>query len=182
MKKIIAMLLALVMVLGCLSACGQTPPEETKGNPTPTETEFVAPTQSTEPKEELGKLPLTEEDVTLTIGIRAGSNVEDYETNEYTKWIKERTGIKLDFKVYANDKAEAATQLNLEVAGNEKLPDIIWGFTGIDESMMYELGEDGYFVDLTDYFSESAYWFWEEMAFVEADHQKNIFQYIITHI
>lgn len=178
MNKSIALLLVLAMILGCLAACGPAAPEETQGNNPPAETtEFVAPTQSTEIKEELGKLPLTEEDVTLTIGIRASANVEDYETNEYTKWLEEQTGIKLDFKVYATDAAEAATQLNLEVAGNEKLPDIIWGFTGVDAAMMYELGEDGYFVDLTNYFSESSYWFWEEMAFVDEAHQKNIFQY-----
>jgi len=178
MKKTLAMLLALVMVLSCLAACEKGPAEETKGNDAPKETtEYVAPTQNTQPKEELGKLPLTEEDVTLTIGIRQSSNVEDYETNEYTKWLEEKTGIKLDFKVYSNDSSEAATQLNLEIAGNEKLPDILWGFTGVDAAMMYEFGEDGYLVDLTDYFSNSAHWFWEEMQYVAEADQKNIFQY-----
>ena len=178
MKKIIAMLLALVMVLGCLTACGQTPPEETKANtPPPETTEFVAPTQSTEPKEELGKLPLTEEDVTLTIGIMQHPRVENFDTNDFTVYIEENTGINLEFKYYANDMSESVTQLNLEIAGNEELPDILWGFTGIDNALMYELGDDGYFVDLKDYFSESAYWFWEEYQYLSETEQQEIFQY-----
>ncbi|MBR6825808.1 MAG: extracellular solute-binding protein, partial [Oscillospiraceae bacterium] len=178
MKKIIAMLLALVMLLGCLAACNQTPPDQTKDTTPPKEnTEYVAPTQNTDPKEELGKLPLTEEDVTITIGLPQSANTEDYETNDYTLWLEEKTGINLEFKLYSGDKSEAITQLNLEVAGDEKLPDIIWGFSAIDNSLMYELGEDGYLVDLKDYYSKYGYWFWEEMASVPENDQKALFQY-----
>ena len=178
MKKIIAMLLALVMILGCLAACNQTPPEQTKDTTPPKETtEYVAPTQNTEKIEELGKLPLTEEDVTLTIGIMQSANTEDYETNDYTLWLEEQTGIDLQFKYFSNDKAEAVTQLNLMIAGNEKLPDILWGFTGVDSAMMYELGEDEYFVDVKDYFSEYGYWLWEEYEYVPEGDRTAIFQY-----
>lgn len=178
MKKTVAMLLALVMVFSCLAACEKAPGEETKGTDAPKETtEYVAPTQNTQPKEELGKLPLTEEDVTITIGIPQSSKTEDYETNVYTLWLEEQTGINLEFKIYSGDKSEAVTQLNLEIAGDEELPDIIWGFNDISTSLMYELGEDGYLVDLKDYFSEYAYWFWEEMEYVPENDQKELFQF-----
>ena len=178
MKKIIAMLLALVMVLGCLAACNQTPPAETKDTTPPKETtEYVAPTQNTEKKEELGKLPLTEEDVTITIGIPHHLNTQDYETNDYTLWIEDQTGINLDFVTFSNDGNEAVTQLNLMISGNEKLPDILWGFGGVSNALMYELGEDGYFVDIKDYFSEYGYWFWEALNQCNPGVNPKIFQY-----
>ncbi len=178
MKKTLAMLLALVMVLSCLAACEKGPAEETKGNDAPKETtEYVAPTQNTQPKEELGKLPLTEEDVTITIGLPQDVKTEDYETNAYTLWLEEQTGINLEFKYFASDKAEAVTQLNLMMAGNEELPDILWGFSGIDSAMMFELGEDEYFIDIKDYFSEYGYWFWEAYNEVPEAERANIFRY-----
>ena len=180
MKKIIAMLLALVMVLGCLAACEKAPAEETKGTTPPKEnkeTTPVAPTQPQETNPALGSLPLTEEEVTLTIGIMQHPRVENFDTNDFTVYLEENTGINIEFKYYANDTSESVTQLNLEIAGNEKLPDILWGFTGINSSLMYELGDDGYFVDLKDYFAEYGYWFWEEYSYLSASEQQAIFQY-----
>ena len=178
MKKTLAMLLALVMVLSCLAACEKGPAEETKGNDAPKETtEYVAPTQNTQPKEELGKLPLTEEDVTITIGLSQNVKTEDYETNAYTLWLEEQTGINLEFKYFASSANEAVTQLNLMMAGNEELPDILWGFSGVDSAMMFELGEDEYIIDIKDYFSEYGYWFWEAYNEVPEAERANIFRY-----
>ena len=161
MKKIIAMLLALVMVLGCLAACNQTPPAETKGTTPPAkETQPATPTQPQETNPALGELPLTTKGETITIGVMQHANTEDYETNDFTLWVEEQTGVNLEFVYFSNDNAEAMTQLNLMLAGNEELPDVLWYFTGMDLATMYELGEDGTFLDLTEYFNTSAHYFW----------------------
>ncbi|MBP3587993.1 MAG: hypothetical protein J6J51_03065 [Clostridia bacterium] len=184
MKKLIALFLCLVMVLG-LVACGakeEPKVEEPAFEVAETKEPEAAPEEvvSEQPEKvapELGTLPLVTEEATITIGVRQSPNTEDYETNDYTKWIEEQTGVNLDFVYFSNDKDEAKTQLNLMIAGGEKLPDILWGHTGIDTALMYELGEDGYFVDLKDYFTEYGYWFWEEYEYIPEADQAAVFQY-----
>lgn len=184
MKKHIALLLCLVMVLSCLAGCGDSGNDQTTKAPETNAPGTDAPEgttdadeQTTVAGEQLGELPLVKEETTITIGVRQSPNTEDYETNEYTKWIEEQTGLNLDFVYFANDKTEAVTQLNLMISGKQELPDILWGFTGISSSLMYELGEDEYFVDITDYFSDYGYWFWEAMEKVPESDQAKILQY-----
>jgi len=185
MKKLIALFLCLVMVLGCFAGCGkQEEPKVEEPAPSTTETkepeakpEEVAPEQPEEPAPELGALPLVTEETTITIGLMQNANTEDYETNEYTKWLEEQTGLNLDFVYFSNDKTEAVTQLNLMIAGGEKLPDILWYMTGVDTALMYELGEDGYILDLKDYFSEYGYYFWESYNEVPEMDREKIFQF-----
>lgn len=176
MKKLIALFLCLVMVLS-LAACGakeEIKVEEPASEPAP---EMAVPEQPEEPAPELGTLPLVTEETTLTIGIMQSANTEDYETNEYTQWLEEQTGLNLDFVYFSGDSEEAVTQLNLMIAGGEKLPDILWGMKGVDAPLMYELGEDGYLVDIKDYFTDYGYYFWEEYEYVEEADRAGIFQY-----
>lgn len=183
MKKLIALLLALVMLLS-MAACGAKTEEPAQDTATPeapapdsAPAQDVAPAQPEEPAPGLGELPFVTEETTITIGLMQSSNTEDYETNEYTKWLEEQTGLNLDFVYFSGDKTEAVTQLNLMIAGGEELPDILWGMNGVDTALMYELGEDGYILDLKDYFSEYGYYFWESYNEVpEADRAK-IFQF-----
>jgi len=184
MKKLIALLLALVMVLSMV-ACGakkEEPAQDAEETPEApaqdsTPAQDVVPEKPEEPAPELGVLPLTEEEVTITIGLMQNSNTEDYETNEYTLWLEEQTGINLEFKYFSNDEGEAVTQLNLMIAGGEELPDILWGMKGVDAALMYELGEDEYLVDVKNYFSDYGYWFWEEYEYVPEADKEAIFQY-----
>ena len=44
-----------------------------------------------------GVLPIAPDGVTLTVGLTAQSNVVDYSTNDFTLWIKDKTGITFDF-------------------------------------------------------------------------------------
>jgi len=185
MKKLIALFLCLVMVLGCFAGCGkQEEPKVEEPAPSTTEKkepeakpEEVAPAQPEEVAPELGTLPLVTEETTITIGLPQQANTEDYETNEYTKWIEEQTGLNLDFVYFSNDYDEAVTQLNLMIAGGEKLPDILWSMAGVDTALMYELGQDGYVLDLKDYYTDYGYWFWEAYNQVNESDQGKIFQY-----
>lgn len=124
--KLTALLLAMAMLLG-LAACGKT--EGPAG-------------QSGED----GK-------VTLTIGVLAKSNVESYEDNAFTRFLEEKTGYEIEFVQFSSSVAEFRTQFATMIAGGEKLPDLLFGFSlNVDERNRY--GADGYFLDLTPYFED----------------------------
>lgn len=153
MKKLIALLLCLVMVVSVLAGCGPTAP--TGGN-----------NDDTGSANNNETLP---DDIVLTIGIPQNGKVEDYDTNAYTLWLEEVTGYDLQFRVYQGTAADYKSQLSVSLVDGEELPDMLIGFdlgTGVYE----EYGEDGYFIDLKPYFDDkegkSKSW-WERFAQLE---------------
>lgn len=189
MKKLIAILLSLLLVLGCFAGCAktETPPEEAPAAETPEETEAPAEGEDATPEEtpdaessgEQATLPLVSEgeEATITIGLPQSPLTEDYETNDYTLWLEEQTGIDLEFVFFSSDPTEQVTQLNAMVSGGDKLPDIMWNLWGVEPSLMNELGEDGYFLDLNDYFEQYGNYFWEAYNMVKPSQRDQIFQY-----
>ena len=164
MKKTIALLLALVLILG-LAACAAKPAETNQPAQQETKTETKEETKTEtkeEPKQEEPKAEEPAEPVTLTIGLVQKVNVESYEDNEFTKWLEEQTGYNIEFVYFSSDHAEAVTQLTAMMAGGEKLPDIIWGINGV-EHLRNEWGRDGYLIDLKPYIDdpEASKNFWE---------------------
>ena len=179
MKKFLAILLCLVMVLGCLVGCAktetkqeeapkqeETKKEEPKKEEPKKEEKKEEPAQQEEKKDETpawvpGQLPLVQpgEDNVITIAVQQHAMVEDYETNAATLWLEEQTGVDLQFVYFSSTDAEALTQLNAMVAANEKLPDIISHFTCVNALTRNQLGEDGYIIDLRDYMENDTYWF-----------------------
>lgn len=89
-------------------------------------------------------------DGTLTVGITDNALVTDYETNAYTLWLEEQTGLDLKFHVFAASSADAKSQLATMVAGGEELPDVIIGL-GLGDGEIKGYGDDKYFIDLKDY-------------------------------
>ena len=184
MKRMLALVMVLALALG-LAACGgqaassaassEATPASSEATPasseaTPASSEEAAPASSEEaaPGEKAvvpGELPLVPEGetVTLTIGIQQNPLTEDYETNDYTKWIEEQTGVNLDFVYFSSDANEAAQQLALMISGGEKLPDILYRNFGLglnSTTKIFEYGEDGYLIDLKPYFDQGlAYYF-----------------------
>ena len=71
----------------------------------------------------------------ITIGINQDILCENYDTNDYTLWIEEQTGIDLQFNYFADDETESAQQLNAMIAAGEKLPDILWHFSGMSDAL-----------------------------------------------
>ena len=89
-------------------------------------------------------------DATLKIGIPQSSNISSYEDNGFTKYLEEKTGVKIEFVYFASAAEEYKKQLALTCGAQEELPDILLGFD-IGHYMINQYGEDGYFVDLTEY-------------------------------
>lgn len=184
-RKLIAMLLCLVMLLSCFAGCGKQEevseePEVEQPSETTTETQpEEAEKTETEVAVETSYLPLVKEgEETLTIGIMQNANVENYDTNAYTVWLEEQTGINLEFVDFSGDGEEAGTQLALMMNAGEELPDILWDFNGLKIDAVNEYGEDGYFIDLNPYFDEYAHYFNEmvEQLTVDAD-KPNVLAY-----
>lgn len=146
MKKLLCMLLCLLLAAGILAGCNTQP--QTK-DPT-------APTNGMSSEgvhyDADGKLVVPKhEGVTLTIGIPKNANVLDYYDNYYTKWLEEKTGITLEFREYGYAAADYQKQLSTETAvPNPDLPDILWNF-GLGDSLLTQYGDDGFFLDISDY-------------------------------
>jgi len=174
MKKSIrftALLLCLAVMAGCLAACGTkavTPSSSSSASSSsaasssssaPASSSAASSSSSAASSESDTGLPLVKSgtDAKLTIGIQQNAKVENYDTNAFTKWVEEKTGVKLEFVYFSSDNSEAATQLSLMISSGEKLPDIIWDNRGITQAQMFEYGEDGYFLDLSKYFADQKY-------------------------
>ena len=158
MKKLIALLLALVMVMAMV-ACGNTnaPAKETEAP------KADAPAKETEaPKADETEAPAEEEPTVITIGIQKKDTVEDYDTNWLTQTIEEACNVDLEFVFFSADNAEFGTQFGLMCTNNEELPDIVFGSpTGGNSTFHNEYGAMEYFIDLTPYLTDAEktpYW------------------------
>ena len=175
MKKIIAMLLCLVMIVGLFGACstsgneGTKAPDGTEGTKAPDGTKgtdgkdetTVAPgydfPASATDGVELGKLPLVPEGTkaTLTIGIRHPAETVGFDDNLMTLWLEEKTGIDLQFQIYS--WTDYLSEVNAKIAADQNLPDIFWSMALAP--FMSEWGNDEILMDVTPYFEEQSFWF-----------------------
>lgn len=98
---------------------------------------------------EPGVLPLTDEKITLTIGVQGNGVVIDWNTNEQTLYIEEVTGVDLEFIEYP--QKEYISKINLMIAGGgEDLPDMLMGSVG-SKSTLVSWGDTGLIIPLNEY-------------------------------
>lgn len=104
-----------------------------------------------------GTLPLTTEPKTLTIGLMQNTSVTDYEDNDYTKLIEERLGVDVEFFFFPADTSEAKQKLQLMIASNQELPDIISTISMTDAEIA-SYGAQGIFLPLNDLLEKHSYY------------------------
>lgn len=126
MKKFVAILLVLVIVLG-LCACGNK-----AGAP---------------------QAELTDDGrVKLSIGLTSNARVLSYDDNALTEWIEETCGVELEFVEYAGG-TDVDTQISTTIAARQELPDILFAIS-LNENTMRRYGKDGYFLNLNKYYED----------------------------
>ncbi|MEE1328407.1 MAG: extracellular solute-binding protein [Oscillospiraceae bacterium] len=144
MKKILALILALAMVLS-LAACGkpaEQPPVETQPATPDTQPVETEP-EVQEPQKNVDRYPLQSD---KTFEVVSGSDIfgDDGET-VITQAMQKATGVDIDWSFMT------AEQVQLALTGKD-LPDAIFQYASLlDKATMYEYGQGGYFVNFMDY-------------------------------
>lgn len=147
MKKTIAILLCLTMLISLLLVgCGDD--KKTSGN---------------------------NDGNTITIGIPRNATIDDYDTNAFTVWLEETTGINIEFQFFAANQGDYSSQLSTMIAGEEKLPDMLWNFS-LGNEVYRQYGDYGYFLDLASYYNdpEKGKPFWDRVAELPEEMQEAI--------
>jgi putative aldouronate transport system substrate-binding protein len=162
MKKTLAFLLVLIMLLSVLTACTRTGDTLT---PTQAPTGAATSKPSTEEPSEgglvladLGAMPLiTSGEYTLTIGLPQSVQVTDYYDNYLTNLLQEKSGLNFEFVFFPSTGAEAIQKLELMVSANQELPDII---TAINVGPLGKLsyGTQGVYLALDEYLETDTHW------------------------
>jgi putative aldouronate transport system substrate-binding protein len=109
---------------------------------------FSAVAQGTIERIPEGLFPLTTEPKTLKVFIGTNVNIENHDTNTFTKWYEEQTGVKVEFQVAAGTPQDITQSLNLMLASGD-YPDIILN-AGVTNSQLALYGQQGIFLPLND--------------------------------
>ena len=102
--------------------------------------------------------------VLLSIGLPASATVIDHKNNALTKWIEEECNVQLKFVEYSGG-TDIATQITTTIAARQELPDMLLGMS-LGSDVMYQYGNEGYFVNLKDYFADkegASKYFWDRL-------------------
>lgn len=134
--KVVVAITALSVVL--LSACSDNGSKETAK-----QTEAVVDDQVTP----AGQFPITKEKTTLKVMVKGSSIVENFATNEFTKWLEEKTNIHIDWEV-APEKT-FAEKLNVSLASGD-YPDVLLNMS-VSPVQQSIYGKDGVFIPLNPY-------------------------------
>lgn len=141
-KKVFAITAAVAIAVG-MAGCGKGKPKVSV---------VVEDPNVTAP----GVLPVVKDKIVLNVGTYSDNNITDYETNEYTKFLEEKTGIDLKFNVMVNPEQK----LKVMLAADDELPEVLFGMS-FDSDMMIKYGNKGAgtFVDLGQYMDNYGYYF-----------------------
>lgn len=100
-------------------------------------------------------MPIVKEPIVLNCGVPNEINIEDWDTNRYTLFLEEQTGIDLQFQTYPS--AEFATKIDLMMAaGGDDLPEVLFT-TSFAAASVGNWGKAGNLIPLNDYFDTLAY-------------------------
>ncbi|MGI2293209.1 ABC transporter substrate-binding protein [Paenibacillus sp. GXUN7292] len=152
MKKSLTYLLTVCLIFSLvLAACAknepkpQTPAAGSEGQSKPPaeqkEKELLTPP---------GTYPIVNEKVTLKVMVRGNPLVEDFATNEFTKWYEEKTNVHIEWEVVPEQSRQE--KLNLALTSND-YPDIIFGIN-VSAAQQMIFGSQGIFLPLNDLIEE----------------------------
>src|SRR5690625_3105658 len=162
MKRINYSLIILFSIfISLLTACSKSQESEVDINDE-ISSKYVDDSILTEP----GEFTIVEEEVTLDVLIPSNSFVENFETNEFTKWYEEKTGVKINWEVVPEEGVEE--QLNLILTSGD-YPDVIMNMP-VSPAQLRVYGEKGIFLslnELIDKYGVQTKKMFEEMPIIE---------------
>ncbi|MCU6792331.1 ABC transporter substrate-binding protein [Paenibacillus sp. WQ 127069] len=135
MKKGLTALVAITTSVALLSACADSIPKEAAQKKEASSDDQVTAA---------GVFPITKEKTTLKIMVKGSSIVENFATNEFTKWLEEKTNIHIDWEV-APEKT-FAEKLNVSLASGD-YPDVLLNMS-VSPIQQSIYGKDGVFISL----------------------------------
>jgi putative aldouronate transport system substrate-binding protein len=135
LKALVAITASSVVLL---SACSDSGSKETAK-----QTEAIVDDQVTP----AGQFPITKEKTTLKVMVKGSSIVENFATNEFTKWLEEKTNMHIDWEV-APEKTYAE-KLNVSLASGD-YPDVLLNMS-VSPVQQSIYGKDGVFIPLNPY-------------------------------
>lgn len=130
----------LVTVFVLLSGCTSSSPGESSQENQPAEGQVS----------DAGVFPITEKPATLKVMVKANPLVEDFAANRFSKWLEEKTNIKVEWEVVPEKSAQ--DKLNLVLASGD-YPDVIMGF-GVSPAQQLIYGSQGVFLPLNKYIDQ----------------------------
>ncbi|MGG1551565.1 ABC transporter substrate-binding protein [Paenibacillus ferrarius] len=140
MKKALTVAVALTTSLALLSACSESGSQDSTSAQA---TQAISDDQVTP----AGEFPITKEKTTLKVMVKGSSIVENFATNEFTKWLEEKTNIHIDWEV-APEKT-FAEKLNVSLASGD-YPDVLLNMN-VSQVQQSIYGKDGVFLPLNTY-------------------------------
>lgn len=159
MKKLLALLVSVLMVLTLMTACSSPQSAETEKPTADTSDKPAAsnkPSQDVEAVKEDG--PLTPYDPVITVRTHLSSidptikftDTETPEDNVWTRAFLKDLGIKVQYQ-WTGNWEQGAEKMNLAIASND-LPDIFW----VNRNQFEQLLQAGKLADLTDVYKKYA--------------------------
>lgn len=172
MKKALALLLSVIMLMALLVACqpaGDTgkPASDDKGATdttpsTPATTddgEWIPSDYGGVPVSKPGVLPIVKEPVQLRIMIAQHSNIEDYDNNKLTKHLEAKTGVDIVWIIVPEQDVQQ--RVNLVLASQVDLPDVfmITPNAGISNEVVSDMADQGVFLRLDEMIEKHGHWY-----------------------
>lgn len=161
-KKLVALGLAGVMAMGLLAGCGGSGDSSQSGNDSSSTAEESSDAADSSSEStgtestggsgatgEAGTYPIVEPgSLELSMFTMSMPNVEDFATNDFTKYMEELTGIKMSF--YTGGRDDWEEKLNM-ILQSDDYPDIIFG---VSPNIAKYGVKEGIFIPLDDYLTE----------------------------
>ena len=101
-----------------------------------------------------GTFPVVSTPITLRVFAGGSPNIENFETNDFTRFYEEKTGVRLQWTISPPGSGPELRRLSI---ASGDLPDFYMGagFTKMDE---VQYGRDGVFIPLNDLIDQYGFW------------------------
>jgi putative aldouronate transport system substrate-binding protein len=109
-----------------------------------------------------GQFPIVKQPVSLEVALIQNPRISDYDNNEYTKILEEKTGVDVIFNLLPSKDATSKVAL---MFASQDLPEVLSVAGSIDDSSILEYGMDGLIIPLDpliEIFGDEIYNMWDK--------------------